>query len=121
MILCGMNWGLTIAFLLVTVVYWLLRFGWIVFGICGVVLLCDKKSRGLGVVLLVLLIAAAVVVALRERQPVSKPEAPLAKTLAEVRVKAGECKSATVIQKGLFVNSYVDGLVDKCKKEAKYE
>ena len=54
MILCGMDWGLTIAFLLVTVVYWLLRFGWIVFGICGVVLFCDKKSRGLGVVLLVL-------------------------------------------------------------------
>lgn len=54
MILCGMDWGLTIAFLLVTVVYWLLRFGWIFFGICGVVLLCDKKSRGLGVVLFVL-------------------------------------------------------------------
>lgn len=54
MILCGVDWGLTIAFLLVTVVYCLLRFGWIVFGICGVVLLCDKKCRGLGVVLLVL-------------------------------------------------------------------
>ena len=54
MILCGVDWGLTIAFLLVTVVYYLLRFGWIVFGICGVVLLCDKKSRGLGSLLLVL-------------------------------------------------------------------
>ena len=37
-----------------------------------------------------LLIAAAVVVALRERQPVSKPEAPVAQTPAEVRVKAVE-------------------------------
>ena len=54
MILCGVDWGLTIAFLLVTIVYYLLRFGWIVFGICGVVLLCDKKSRGLGSLLLVL-------------------------------------------------------------------
>ena len=37
------------------------------------------------------LIAAAVVVALRERQqPVSKPEAPVAQTPAEVRVKAVE-------------------------------
>ena len=39
-----------------------------------------------------LLIAAAVVVALRERQPVSKPEAPVAQTPAEVRVKAVEGK-----------------------------
>ena len=54
MILCGVDWGLTIAFLLVTIVYYLLRLGWIVFGICGVVLLCDKKSRGLGFLLLVL-------------------------------------------------------------------
>ena len=37
-----------------------------------------------------LLIAVAVVVALRERQPVSKPEAPVAQTPAEVRIKAVE-------------------------------
>ena len=45
----------------------------------------------------VLLIAAAVVVALRERlQPVPLPEVPVAQTPAEVRVKAVERKSATV-------------------------
>lgn len=44
----------------------------------------------------VLLIAVAVVVALRERQPVSKPEAPVAQTPAEVRVKAVERKPETV-------------------------
>ena len=38
----------------------------------------------------VLLIAAAVVVALRERQSVPLPEAPVAQTPAEVRVKAVE-------------------------------
>ena len=43
-----------------------------------------------------LLIAAAVVVALRERQPVSKPEAPVAQTPAEVRVKAVERKGETL-------------------------
>ena len=43
-----------------------------------------------------LLIAAAVVVALRERQPASKPEAPVAQTPAEVRVKAVERKGETV-------------------------
>ena len=37
-----------------------------------------------------LLIAAAVVVALRERQSVPLPEAPVAQTPAEVRVKAVE-------------------------------
>ena len=37
-----------------------------------------------------LLIAVAVVVALRERQPVSKPEAPVVQTPAEVRIKAVE-------------------------------
>ena len=37
-----------------------------------------------------LLIAAAVVVALRERQPAPLPEAPVAQTPAEVRVKAVE-------------------------------
>ena len=41
----------------------------------------------------VLLIAVAVVVALRERQPVSKPEAPVAQTPAEVCVKAVERNS----------------------------
>ena len=41
-----------------------------------------------------LLIAVAVVVALRERQPASKPEAPVAQTPAEVRVKAVERNSA---------------------------
>ena len=40
-----------------------------------------------------LLIAVAVVVALRERQPVSKPEAPVAQTPAEVCVKAVERKA----------------------------
>ena len=44
----------------------------------------------IGVTGTVLLIAAAVVVALRERQPVSKPEAPVAQTPAEVRVNAVE-------------------------------
>ena len=43
-----------------------------------------------------LLIAVAVVAALRERQPVSKPEAPVAQTPAEVRVKAVEHKPETV-------------------------
>ena len=38
----------------------------------------------------VLLIAVAVVVALRKRQPMSKPEAPVAQTPAEVRIKAVE-------------------------------
>ena len=39
----------------------------------------------IGVTGTVLLIAAAVVVALRERQPVSKPEAPVAQTPAALR------------------------------------
>ena len=43
-----------------------------------------------------LLIAAAVVVALRERQPVPPPEAPVAQTPAAVRVKAVERKGETV-------------------------
>ena len=38
----------------------------------------------------VLLIAAAVVVALRERQPAPLPDVPVAQTPAEVRVKAVE-------------------------------
>ena len=46
----------------------------------------------------VLLIAVAVVVALRERQPVSKPEAPVAQTPAEVRVKAVERKTGPVAE-----------------------
>ena len=50
----------------------------------------------IGVTGTVLLIAAAVVVALRERQPVSKPEAPVAQTPAEVRVKAVERKTETL-------------------------
>ena len=37
-----------------------------------------------------LLIAAAVVVALRERQPVPRPDVPVAASPAEVRVKAVE-------------------------------
>ena len=48
----------------------------------------------IGVTGTVLLIAAAVVVALRERQPASKPEAPVAQAHAEVRVKAVERNSA---------------------------
>ena len=43
-----------------------------------------------------LLIAAAVVVALRERQPAPLPEAPVAQTPAEVRVKAVERKAELV-------------------------
>ena len=43
-----------------------------------------------------LLIAAAVVVALRERQPAPPPDVPVAASPAEVRVKAVERKSATV-------------------------
>ena len=39
-----------------------------------------------------LLIAAAVVVALRERRPASSPEAPEAQAPAEVRVKAVELR-----------------------------
>ena len=45
----------------------------------------------------VLLIAVAVVVALRERQPVSKPEAPVAQTPAEVNIKAVERNSAATV------------------------
>ena len=54
----------------------------------GIVIVCGTA----------LLIAVAVVVALRERQPVSKPEAPVAQTPAEVRVKAVERKSEPVEQ-----------------------
>ena len=43
-----------------------------------------------------LVIAAAVVVALRERQPAPLPEAPVAQTPAEVRVKAVERKGETL-------------------------
>ena len=43
-----------------------------------------------------LLIAAAVVVALRERQPAPLPDVPMAQTPAEVRVKAVERKGETV-------------------------
>ena len=39
-----------------------------------------------------LLIAVAVVVALRERRPAPLPEAPVAQTPAEVRVKAVELR-----------------------------
>ena len=45
-----------------------------------------------------LLIAAAVVVALRERQSVPLPDVPMAQTPAEVRVKAVERKSEPVEQ-----------------------
>ena len=50
----------------------------------------------IGVTGTVLLIAVAVAVAMRERQPVSKPEAPVAQTPAEVRVKAVERKTEPV-------------------------
>lgn len=43
-----------------------------------------------------LLIAAAVVVALRERQSVPLPEVPAEQTSAEVRVKAVERKGETI-------------------------
>ena len=50
----------------------------------------------------VLLIAVAVVVALRERQPVSKPEAPVAQTPAEVCVKAVERNSVAATTTAAF-------------------
>ena len=46
-----------------------------------------------------LLIAAAVVVALRERHPVPLPDVPMAQTLGEVRVKAVERK-AELVERG---------------------
>ena len=46
----------------------------------------------------VLLIAAAVVVAIRERQQASLPEVPVAQTPAEVRVKAVERKTGPVAE-----------------------
>lgn len=71
------------------------------------------KMRKWGVVIscgIVLLIAAAVavVVALRNcQQPAPPPGVPVVVSPTEVRVKAVERKSATVIQKGptLFYNS----------------
>ena len=45
-----------------------------------------------------LLIAAAVVIALRERQQASLPEVPVAQTPAEVRVKAVEVKVETAAE-----------------------
>ena len=51
-----------------------------------------------------LLIAAAVVVALRERQPAPPPDVPVAQTLAEVRVKAVERKTGLVAEGELAVS-----------------
>ena len=53
-----------------------------------------------------LLIAAAVVVALRERQP-SLPEVPEAQTPAEVRVKAVERKTETVERENVTASDAV--------------
>ena len=57
-------------------------------------------SRDLLVILCgaALLIAAAVVVALRERQQAPLPDVPAAQTLAEVRVKAVERKTEPVAE-----------------------
>ncbi len=54
---------------------------------------CDSTMNRLKIVVVcgaALLIAAAVVVALRERQQAPLPEVPVAQTPAEVRVKAVE-------------------------------
>ena len=64
----------------------------------------------------VLLIAVAVVVALRERQPVSKPEAPVAQTPAEVRVKAVERKTGPVAEGELAAASGAVAIV--CGKDS---
>ena len=63
-----------------------------------------------------LLIAAAVVVALRERQPVSKPEAPVAQTPVEVRVKAVERKTGPVAEGELAAASGAVAIV--CGEDA---
>ena len=63
-----------------------------------------------------LLITAAVVVALRERQPVSKPEAPVAQTPAEVRVKAVERKTGPVAEGELAAASGAVAIV--CGEDA---
>ena len=75
------------------------------------------KKRLIVIVLgTVLLIAVAVVVALRERQPVSKPEAPVAQTPAEVRVKAVERKTGPVAEGELAAASGAVAIV--CGEDA---
>ena len=64
----------------------------------------------------VLLIAVAVVVALRKRQPVSKPEAPVSQTPAEVRVKAVERKTGPVAEGELSAASGAVAIV--CGKDS---
>ena len=64
----------------------------------------------------VLLIAVAVVVAMRERQPVSKPEAPVAQAPAEVRVKAVERKTGPVAEGELAAASGAVAIV--CGEDA---
>jgi hypothetical protein len=56
---------------------------------------------------IVLLIAAAVVVAMRERQPIPLPEVPVAQTPAEVRVKAVERKTETVKRENVTASGAV--------------
>ena len=63
-----------------------------------------------------LLIAVAVVVALRERQPVSKPEAPVAQTPAEVRIRAVERKTGLVAEGELAAASGAVAIV--CGEDA---
>ena len=59
----------------------------------------------------VLLIAAAVVVALRERQSVPLPEVPAEQTTAEVRVKAVERKAELVKRVNVALVSVIGAIV----------
>ena len=63
----------------------------------GIVIVCGTA----------LLIAAAVVVALRERQSVPLPEVPEVQTPAEVRVKAVERKTETVERENVTASDAV--------------
>ena len=58
-----------------------------------------------------LLIAAAVVVALRERHPVPLPDVPVAQTPAEVRVKAVERKAELVKRVNVALVSVIVAIV----------
>ena len=70
----------------------------------------------IGVTGTALLIAAAVVVALRERQPVQLPDVPVAQTPAEVRVKAVERKTGPVAEGELAAASGAVAIV--CGEDA---
>ena len=58
-----------------------------------------------------LLIAAAVVVALRERQTVPRPDVPVAASPAEVRVKAVERKAELVKRVNVALVSVIGAIV----------